>query len=259
MSNDKNMQSISDVDSYKKVCLDAAINDSIFNNFKNISSYNEILEHVSKEQGQLYLEYINSNFTDMDQFIESFKKNDIYGGTLLSNYDKIGDISPSTLRYIKVLSDLKNLFNNLENMKVVEIGVGYGGQCFILNQYYKIKEYSLIDLNESLLLTNKYLQKLDVSNHRIINIDNISDLDEDFDLVISNYAYSELSRELQDLYYEKIIKRSKNGYFTYNFISELFNIDSYSKEEVFNKFSDKNLKVMNEYPNTFENNMILYF
>jgi hypothetical protein len=108
-------------------------------------------------------------------------------------------------------------------------------------------------------LTNKYLQKLDVDNHRIINIDNISDLDEDFDLVISNYAYSELSRELQDLYYEKIIKRSKNGYFTYNFISELFNIDSYSKEEVFNKFSDKNLKVMNEYPNTFENNIILYF
>jgi hypothetical protein len=252
------MQSISDTIDYKKVCLDASINDDLFNVFKSNPVYKGILEHVSTEQGKLYLDYINSNFTDLDSFIGTFKKNDIYGGTTLSNYERIGNISPSTLRYIKVLSDINNLFGNLDNKKVVEIGVGYGGQCFVLSQYYNINEYSLIDLDETLLLTDKYLNKLDVS-HRVINIDNISDLDEEFDLVISNYAYSELSRELQDLYYEKIIKKSKNGYFTYNFISNLFNIDSYSKEEVFEKFSEKNLKVMEEYPNTFENNIILYF
>lgn len=252
------MQSISDTIDYKKVCLDASINDDLFNIFKSNPVYKGILEHVSPEQGKLYLDYINSNFTDLDSFIDTFKKNDIYGGTTLSNYERIGNISPSTLRYIKVLSDINNLFGNLDNKKVVEIGVGYGGQCFVLSQYYNISEYSLIDLDETLLLTDKYLNKLDVS-HRVINIDNISDLDEEFDLVISNYAYSELSRELQDLYYEKIIKKSKNGYFTYNFISNLFNIDSYSKEEVFEKFSEKNLKVMEEYPNTFENNIILYF
>jgi len=252
------MQSISDTIDYKKVCLEASTNENLFNNFKNNPIYNGILEHVSKDQGQLYLNYINNNFQNLDEYIDRFKKNDIYGGTFLSEYDKIGYISPSTLRYIKVLSDLDTLFGDLNNKKIVEIGVGYGGQCFILSQYYKINDYSLIDLDESLLLTDKYLNKLDVS-HRIININNISELDEDFDLVISNYAYSELSRELQDLYYEKVIKRSKNGYFTYNFISNLFNIDSYSKEEVFNKFSEKNLKIMDEYPNTFENNIILYF
>lgn len=252
------MQSISDTIDYKNVCLEASTNENLFNNFKNNPVYNGILEHVSKEQGQLYLNYINNNFPNLDEYIDRFKKNDIYGGTFLSEYDKIGHISPSTLRYIKVLSDLDTLFGDLNNKKIVEIGVGYGGQCFILSQYYKINDYSLIDLDESLLLTDKYLNKLDVS-HRIINIDNISELDEDFDLVISNYAYSELSRELQDLYYEKVIKRSKNGYFTYNFISNLFNIDSYSKEEVFSKFSEKNLKIMDEYPNTFENNIILYF
>jgi hypothetical protein len=71
--------------------------------------------------------------------------------------------------------------------------------------------------------------------------------------------YSELYKELQDFYWEKIIKSSKNGYFTLNFISHLFNIDSYSKEEILSKFSEKGPKILEEEPKTFEKNIILYF
>jgi hypothetical protein len=119
-------------------------------------------------------------------------------------------------------------------------------------------EYSLIDIDDALLLSDKYLNKLNVQ-HRLININDIKYLAEDFDLVISNYAYSELDKELQDLYWDNIIKHSKNGYFTLNFISDLFNIDSYNKEELILKFSEKNPKIFDEHPNTFENNIILYF
>ena len=87
----------------------------------------------------------------------------------------------------------------------------------------------------------------------------MNNLDEDFDIVISNYAYSELDKNLQDLYYDRIIKRSENGYLTYNFISNLCNINSYNKEEVFNKFAEKNIKILEEEPKTFEDNLIIYF
>ena len=42
---------------------------------------------------------------------------------------QIGKISPNTLKYIKVLMDLKKHWKTLDNMEICEIGVGYGGQC----------------------------------------------------------------------------------------------------------------------------------
>jgi hypothetical protein len=252
------MNSISDSSNYRSTCKLAYENDDEFKNFKSNPHYNGILEHVSSEQGDLYLDYININFPEFVSKIDRFKMNDIYGGSKLHNYPKIGDISPSTLRYIKVLSDLKSIFGDLNGKKIIEIGGGYGGQCFILNQIFGFKEYSIVDLDESLLLTGKYLKKLDVS-HRCISIDEVRNLDEDFDLVISNYAYSEVSRDLQNLYWEKIIKKSKNGYLTLNFISHLFNIDSYNQEDLLLKFSEKNPSILKEVPQTFEKNIILYF
>ena len=38
--------------------------------------------------------------------------------------------------------------------------------------------------------------------------------------MISNYAFSELSRDLQDEYYEKVISKSDNFYMMYNHISK---------------------------------------
>jgi hypothetical protein len=252
------MNSISDRYDYKNVCKTAYYDDEFFNKFKTNELYNGILEHVSPEQGQLYLDYLKVNFPDFIDNIELFKKNDIYGGTKKSNYDSIGNISPTTLRYVKVLSDLRKLFGSLDGKKIIEIGVGYGGQCFIINQLYNISEYYLIDLDEVLLLSNKYLNKLNIE-HKIVKIEDIQNINEHYDLVISNYAYSELNKELQDIYWDKLIKNSKNGYFTLNFISHLFNINSYSKDEILQKFSEKNPKVLEENPNTFENNVILYY
>ena len=57
---------------------------------------------------------------------------------------------------------------------------------------------------------------------------------EDYDLVISNYAFSELRREVQDMYLEKIILRSKRGYITWNSIS-LKNFGGYSVNELLAK------------------------
>jgi putative sugar O-methyltransferase len=252
------MNSISDSIDYRTICKLAAEDDNFFKTFKSHPSYNSILEHVSTEQGSLYIKYLDENFPNfMDRLIE-FKNNDLHGGTKMSRYDVVGDISPTTLRYIKVLYELNHLFGDLTDKKIVEIGSGYGGQCFITRQIFKFYEYALLDLDEALLLSNRYLNELNI-NHRIIKIEQISDMDEDFDLVISNYAYSELNKNLQDLYWDKIIRKSKNGYFTLNFISHLCGIDSYSKEEIISKFLEKNPKILQEIPNTFENNMILYF
>jgi putative sugar O-methyltransferase len=243
---------------YKDICLLAATNEHAFNKFKRDTSYVAILEHVTEDIGREYFDIIAENFTDYKLYIDLFKMNDRYGDPRVFNYPDFGYVSPTTLRYIKVLSDLKKLFGDLDNKKIVEIGVGYGGQCFILRQYFNPNDYFLLDMNEALLLTNKYLNKLN-TNHTILNIEDLDSLNEEFDLVISNYAYSELCLELQDLYYEKIIKKSEHGYFTLNFIGDVYGLNSYSLDQIKEKFSEKNISVLDEKPKTSEKNIILYF
>lgn len=253
------MNSISNHDSYKNICRLASLDENTFNTFKTNHAYNAILEHVSIDQGGQYLEYLNANYPEYKEHLDKFKQNDTLGGSKMYEYGGIGNISPSTLRYIKVLFDLVKLFGDLNNKKIIEIGVGYGGQCFVLSQLFpNVQKYALVDLDEALLLSGKYLNKLS-TRHEVVTIDNLESLNEEFDLVISNYAYSELRRDLQDYYYDKIINKSKHGYFTLNFISHLFNIDSYSFEDTKEKFKEKNFSLMEEYPKTSDNNIILYY
>ena len=79
------------------------------------------------------------------------------GGGVIYDYSPIGKISPSTLRYIKVLSDLILYFGNLDNLRICEVGVGYGGQARIINSIFTPHSYDFVDLNAVLLLAQKYL------------------------------------------------------------------------------------------------------
>ena len=42
---------------------------------------------------------------------------------------------------------------------------------------------------------------------------------ENFDLVISNYAFSELNRNVQKLYLENVLQKTSRGYITWNNLS----------------------------------------
>lgn len=248
--------SVSNNTGYPSVCLRASQDDEIFNIFKTIPEYTQILEHTSIEFGQDYYNLIKRDNPILleNLYTDKFKTNDKLGGSIIHDFNGL-KIAPSTLRYIKVLSDLIKLFGSLDGFKIAEIGGGYGGQCKIINDYFKIKDYHIVDIPEANALTEKYLKKLDVKNVRFSTSDKLNI--EEYDLVISNYAYTELSRELQDNYKKHIIDGSKRGYITCNFIIDFVvggNFSTYSKEELI-KLTD-NIKIMNEEPLTAPTNYI---
>lgn len=244
--------------SYSDICLQASNSDEIFDKFKSIPEYQEALEHVTFEQGMGYIDIIKrDNPLLLETYnLDKFKTNDNYGTANICHYQDL-IISPSTLRYIKVLSDLIKLFGNLDNFKIAEIGGGYGGQCKIINDYFSIKDYHIVDLYEVNRLSEKYLNKLGVKNVRISTYDELNI--EEYDLVISNYAYTELDRPLQDIYKNTIINGSKNGYITCNFVTHCFEwsskFNSYSKEELINLKTNTN--IIAEEPLTCATNFIL--
>ena len=145
--------------------------------------------------------------------------NDSVGNPVLASWESFGvtRMSPTTIRYIKVLSDLNTLFGNLDNFNIVEIGGGYGGLCNIIYRKHKFANYYDIDLPEPLSLANLYCKHVGIDNFFPTQITKLEELEDvKIDLVISNYAFSECNYETQDVYVEKVLSKAERGYITHN-------------------------------------------
>lgn len=248
--------SLSDNGDYPQFCLKASLDDEIFKNFKQYKVYNEILEHVGYNLGLKYYDEIKKLDVSLlkDNLITEFKKNDKVGNPILFNFNEIENISGSTLRYIHVLAKLKQLFGSLNNKKICEIGVGYGGQCRILSSFFKLKSYTLIDLKPVLGLAQKYLDNYPLNT--VIEYKTMNELsyDKEYDLVISNYAFSEISKEFQKIYLDKVIKKSKSGFMIMNQIAP-DGFEQYSQNELLKEIP--NSQIIEEIPLTYHSNYII--
>ena len=117
----------------------------------------------------------------------------------------------------------------------------------------------MFDLPESNMLIEKYLNKNNISNFSTRLISEQIEKEE-FDLVISNYAISEIRRDIQIEYFNKIIMNSKRGYLTLNFIGHIFGVDTLNKAEILSILSEKfKIFELKEEPLTESNNIIVYW
>ncbi|MFM7364487.1 MAG: putative sugar O-methyltransferase [Cuspidothrix sp.] len=222
--------SLTDNFDYPEFCLKASLDYSIFRNFRQNEIYNLALEHDSFEQGLEYLEATQKSGSNVLSNINEFRKNDVIGNPRVFDYKEIGTIAPPTLRYIKILSDLESEFGTLDNFNICEIGVGYGGLCRIVSSYFNIKTYTLVDLKPVLQLAQRYLDHYPLNTTVIYKTMNELQRNS-YDLIISNYALTEIRREIQEVYLDKVVLPAQRGYITYNEINpEDFN--SYTKEEL---------------------------
>lgn len=250
--------SISESTEYPDFCQAAADNDEIFANFKRDPSYRIILEHVSFDQGIQCLDFIIKEYPEMLHKLEKFRQNDLIGNPITYDFGESGWFSPTTLRYMKIAGDLKKQFHDLGNLHIVEIGGGYGGQCKIINDLGGFASYTIIDLPQCNALSKKYLSALNIKNVKFIDNDKISQA-ANYDLVISNYAFSEIDREEQMAYINAIIGRTPNGYMTINFISESFNLQSLSVDDLMSMLLSRGFKgkIEKEFPITNPDNLLI--
>ena len=210
---------------------------------------------MSPEVGQGCFEQILQsravNFTEDDWLC--FLRNDSIGNPLIAEFNFDGSQvigSPTTLRYIKVLVDLVTLFDIDKFRTVTEIGVGYGGQCRILMNALPIERYNLVDLPEALALAEKFLTALNHSGDtRYIDGTHFYH-DAPCDLLISDYAFSELTKPAQDVYIEKILSKARAGYVTWDgdFFADAELYNGYTLSEFVSRIPGA--KILPEHPVT---------
>lgn len=227
---------------FRELCGLAAHNDAVFAGFRSHPAMMQIIEHVNPEQGEQYLSLLREHAPDLltTKVIKRLRRADQLGGGQPISFGGGVDLSPNTLRYAWVHARLRHHFGGgtdrgwAAGWKVCEIGGGYGGQAaltLILEPH--IREYVLYDQPEPAALAERFLKAARQSakggrtkpSVRVVGalegeMNSVLPAAEDggpCDLVISNYAVSELSVSLQWDYAQRLILDSKLGYFTVNF------------------------------------------
>jgi putative sugar O-methyltransferase len=210
---------LSMIENYLQACKEFVDNQELFNNFKRDSRYTPVLEHLTEADGNLYYDEMKHKELLSEELLKSVKENDSCGNPVIFKHSVLGTISPTTTRYLKNSLDIFSHFK--QNKKVLEIGGGYGGLCKVFSVVNKFSYYYLVDFPEVLDLSKKYLSQFSTIKNKIYYIptDSLRDVS-NLDLVISNYAFSECSKETQLEYYERFIKKSKNFYLVYNNFTE---------------------------------------
>lgn len=245
------------IETYRLVCKEAAENPTTFKLFRSIPQYQDALELTNF--GNDLFDYLLHHATDSTLAKwQAFQKLDSIGNPITSSYFDLGSFSATTLRYILIADQINQLFTLPENPTIVEIGGGFGGQCYILSCLLPFDSYSIYDLEEPGLLTRKVFNELSVQKTYCLTPDTPYPKDS-IDLLISNYAFSECDKPAQLAYFEKLIKKAKRGYITYNETSDFYNIKSFSAQEFIALLEESGIKplILEEPINTHPKNILI--
>jgi len=258
--NYKKYKSSSDNGEYPELALKAALDPATFSVFRRHHKYTSILEHVSRKEGEQYLNIIREEYKMKDDEIFQILKPLMKVGNpkLLRIKGLSNKISTTGLRYLKIALDIKKITGSKIG-NVVEIGCGYGGQAIILDQLLQIESYTFYDLWQVNLLIKRFIENSNFSSEYTISTIREDSLNcrNSWDFCISNYAFSELPKAIQEIYINKIINKTRKGFMLMNSgVSGKFgNVINFSQKELLNTI--KNASIHDEIPLTYVDNYLL--
>ena len=154
--------SLADRTGYRDACREAVADEEAFSRFRRDPRYAGVVETASFEHGAAYLQLALERAPELAELLDAFRDNDVLGSPQRANYGPHGEFSPTTLRYVKVLADLRMLFGPLDGFDIIEIGGGFGGQALVCSRSAQLSSYTLVDLQEAAALQRSYLGRLNV-------------------------------------------------------------------------------------------------
>lgn len=158
----------------------------------------------------------------------------------LEALDKIGNptntvdvngfqISGIGLRYIYYANKIVNNISNMKNIRVLEIGGGYGGlaanvHVLAKEKKIKIKEYGIFDLPEVQTFQKHYLDTvINMTNHgngiqktNFLDSNNVDSFSGNFNYCVSCYALGEFDTPVKHRYIHNVVSQIEHGLIVWN-------------------------------------------
>ena len=200
--------SVSGTHPWPKLCESYANGTVSSKNFRRILATREIVETLGPVDGRFFAAY--SRLAERDCFSDPiFKKINEWGDPVMWPGILLGTpsaCSPTALRYLAHSIWLAAEGIVREGGNVVELGVGYGGLA-AMNHWRSGTVTHLVDLPGVVDAALKMLASIHMESAAIAGDSN---LPEDF-CFVSNYAFTELSSDLQDGYFDTYLARAPRG------------------------------------------------
>ena len=262
----ENKNSVSTFIKYTATVQSFLESDKRFIRFRQSPFYKIVLEHIHYDLAKKYLKQVKIFLKSQSfvPYLNAMVRNDRVGSPELFKFD-FGYVSGTSLRYCKVYLEIKTLFDMEKINYIAEIGGGYGGQALIFDTLHKpLTKYRIFDLPVVIKLIERYINSYYLNSSFSANDINSLSKQQSFDLVISNYAFSELPRNLQEIYMNKVILNSRCGYLTMNtgLVNKPDKVTSsekksrrYTSDELTKKIPGA--KLIREVPLTSPNNYII--
>ena len=223
---------------YLRTCRPAETDDEAYSNFKSASDYLKVLEQPLEYFGRDCFELVVRNYRPVLNELpwQKLHANDELGNpTVFDRTDIIENqiqldnynFSSTTIRYIyyalEIISHDRKISPGKRYLKILEIGGGYGGQCWMLHVIAPIygliiESYSIVDLSDVCRLQERYLNTLGVDGFQCITTEEVEAhlSGKDYDLLVTNYSRVELPADLQEFYMDAVMPRASHGFLIWN-------------------------------------------
>lgn len=253
------LSQLTDNDALRHLCRAAIGQPDRFATFKSDPVFTLFYENATQKEGEEIAEYLLTHAQPLfsTPALEVLRQIDAIGGPATYSYPNIGSVSPSSLRTLKIVHDLQAHFGNLDGLKIAEIGAGHGTLCTLLKTLYPSIQYTIVDAPYLFSLAQKNLGLLGISGVDFLPIQEAEE--RSFDLVISDHAFTESGKALQQALFQKLIRRSPRGYFVCNFFPKHFRVYPWKREELLKKFMKLpvEIELLPEYPESSKEDFIL--
>lgn len=198
---------------FLRLCRNAVKDAEVFKGFRGDDAYAPIMIQHNKEYARKCVEYIAKSHLNKSELWEKFRENDLVGDPVV--YDN--DVSVETLRAIISMIQIGRQFGDLNGLNIIEIGSAFGYLAKTISAVYDFNSYTFIDMPDVTKLCQKYLETIDNSlKPRLIYSPKEEELKEQYDLLISEFALSEIDDQGLEYYFEKVVKRSKEVFLGMN-------------------------------------------
>lgn len=183
-------------------------------NFRRIRAVRQVVETLGPVDGRHFAKWIAHNAPEFltDKRVAAI---DSWGNPIRWPAACLGtprSFSPTTLRYLAHALWLNHEGFVKDGDTVIEIGVGFGGLA-AMNAIVSNATTIMVDLPQVTHAAMRQMNELGLGNFASSDHSKASVSDACF---ISNYAFTELSRDLQDVYAEKFIRHANRGFILSN-------------------------------------------
>ena len=199
-------------------------------NFKQHPDINYAIEHDNEAMTKyavLWFDLILKNHNiEFKEIIRLIELNDSTGNPKKVFINKqLPLCNPNSIKYIYIgLLNIKYILNNhIEINNFIEIGGGYGGQCLILLELFrlyniKINKYILIDLPEVVKFQKKYLLRHKKEENCIfLSFNDFYNYNfEKENYFFSCYCFGEISNDIRKIYYDNLFSCIHKGFIVWN-------------------------------------------